>query len=204
MSFRLLNLFVKSIAAVKKPANKRPFLIIKAATEGRTHMRAKTFEECLKKWQAPTPTSTVMLTKADIDHINNALEQFTPAAKAARSATDEVEARIAQRIDRNPVSVTRAVAMQEVFTADPALYDRYRAENTVGRDGQVLDRNPSAHNEGRGRVAVKAETASVEAEVERRLDGILAKESRLTRAQAMQFAFRQDPALYERWRAAYA
>jgi len=42
---------------------------------------------------------------------------------------------------------------------------------------------------------------SAVAELDRRIDAILLKESRLTRAQAAQFIFQRDRALYDRWRA---
>ena len=119
-------------------------------------------------------TSSPVLTKADIDTALSslravALEQRSPQDRAATSIVEE---RIAQRIDRHPVTVTRAIAMREVFEADPQLYEKYRAETTVGRDGQVLDRNPSAHNEGIGRVAAKSGDESVDAEVTRRVASV--------------------------------
>ena len=138
-------------------------------------MRAKTYAECFAK----TATGKMI-------------------AKAARTATDIVEERIAARIDTNPVSVTRAVAMREVFAADPALYEKYRRENTVGRDGQVLDRNPAAHNVGVGK------SESVDEEVSRRVANLVSKTEGATPQQALAFIFRNDPSLFERWRNAYA
>jgi hypothetical protein len=112
-------------------------------------------------------------------------------------ATNEVEKRIAERINRNPVTVTRAIAMQEVFTADPALYERYRAEATIGRDGQILDRNPSSHNVGIGK---SAESMEAEAEVLAEMGALMSKSDTLTVEQARDEVFRRNLPLYERWR----
>jgi hypothetical protein len=113
-------------------------------------------------------------------------------ASTQQSATNEVQARIAERINRNPTTVTQAIAMQQVFEADPALYERYRIENTLGRDGQPTSSDPMTRTIGIAK--------SVDAEVARRVEQLMAKTSGATRQQAMQFVFQQDPALYEQWR----
>jgi hypothetical protein len=123
---------------------------------------------------------------------------------AKKTATDEAQERIAALIHANPVTMTQPMAMHEVFSADPDLYERYRQENTIGRDGQVLDRKPSAHNEGIGRVTAKSETESVDAEVARRVHELMTKTAGATREQAMDFVFRNDPELYARWQKQYA
>jgi hypothetical protein len=161
--------------------------------------RAKTFQEVLNEPARHEPT----LSPADLDRfmalLTRKAEDTTPTPK---SATDEVEDRIAAKISANPVTITRAMAAHEVFTADPALYERYRAENTVGTDGQVLDRNPSKHNVGTGRVTAKSD---VDAEVTRRVNELVAKTAGATMEQALAFLAREQPELMARWqRESYA
>lgn len=101
------------------------------------------------------------------------------------SAVSLVEERIAQRIDHNSVTVTRTVAMQDVFSADPALYERYRRETGIGR--------------------VTAKSADADAEVMRRVTALVSKTSGATVEQALAFLAREDPALLARWqRESYA
>jgi hypothetical protein len=120
-----------------------------------------------------------------------------------KSATDEVEERIAALIHAHPSTMTRAIAQDEVFSADRDLYERYRAENTIGRDGQVLNPDPSSldNNMGIGRVTAKSD---VDAEVAKRVHELMSKTAGSTREQAMDFVFRHDRALYEHWRNQYA
>lgn len=203
MPRRLRNLFVKSIALVKKPANKRTFLIVKSETGG--NVKAKTYEQCLSEIQAlRTPPPQPTLTKADVERfeslITDALRGVAFTKAAPKSAVDELEALVTARVQAHPAE-TRQVAVATIFQSRPELYDAVRQETTLTVHGNTL-RDMYTRAEAGTPPLTKAE--SVDVEVERRLDGILAKESRLTRAQAMQFAFRQDPALYERWRTAYA
>lgn len=214
MPRRLINLFVKSIAAVRKPANKRPFLIVKS--EGSRQMRALTYDDFLtdspaaQRYRALTKTAHVeQTTSAHVEQATSAFREVLGSTALRKrseqdvSAVSLVEERIAQRIDRNPVTVTRAVAMQEVFSADPALYESYRRETTIGRDGQAMSADPAFHDVGVGRVVVKSDT-SVDAEVARRVESLMAKTAGATREQAVAFVFREHPDLAERWMCEYA
>ena len=170
-------------------------------------MRAKTFDECLRDVQAlRTPPAPPTLTKADRERFDaivaDALRSVN-ASKATRSAVDDVETRIAQRIDKNPVTVTRAIAMHDVFTADPELYERYQRENTFGRNGQALSADPAFRDVGVGRVTAKS--ADADAEITRRVQALVSKTSGATFEQALAFVGREDPELLARWqRESYA
>lgn len=116
-----------------------------------------------------------------------------------KSATDEVEERIAELIQSNPITMTRAIAQQEVFVADPALYERRCAENTVGRDGQLLDRNPSLHNSGIGRTSKSVHTADEEVSIKARM--LIAKlANEFTYEDTVNIVCCNQPEPYERWK----
>lgn len=208
---RLRNLRVETISAVARPSNRRRFLIVKCADahEGSERAmgtrRAKTFDECLAEGHEEKPVkkaATVDLGHIDFkkladDILKQAIEDWrSSVSKAAKkSAVDELEEKVAALIHAQP-QLTRQLAVNQAFESTPGLYARTRAETTIDKHGRTL-------REAYDRVQVvgKAAGESVEAEIERGVGAILAKEGeRLTREQAMDFLFSQNRSLYERWR----
>lgn len=172
-------------------------------------MRALTYDDFLndspaaQRYRGLTKTAAVK-TAAGIEEAATSAFRDALGSTALRkrseqdtSAVSLVEERIEQRIDRNPVTVTRAIAMREVFEADPALFDRYRVQTTIGRGGQAMSADPTFRDVGVGRGVTKAE--SVDAEVARRVEQLVAKTSGATFEQALAFIGREDPALMARW-----
>lgn len=109
-----------------------------------------------------------------------------------QAAVMELEDRVAKYLYAHP-EVTRQIAVYEVFRADSSLYDRVREETTHDRHGNVL-------RVIQGNEAVSKSGESIDAEVARRVEQLMAKTAGATRDQAMAFVFREDPALYERWK----
>jgi len=176
---RLFNLFVRNVSAVSRPANRRKFLVIKSEGTDMSGMKQK--------------TAAFAFSKADLDRLRVAATNALRPTTLAESAADEVEARVTERINRNPVTVTRNVALHEVFSADPALYERYRRETTIGRNGQPMSHNPAVRDVGVGKSAAD--------EVAVQVNAIIAKHESLTVAEAATLVFQLEPTLYDRWRA---
>lgn len=143
-------------------------------------MRAKTFNEVL---EANRQARRAVVKKAellDLSHIdfdaiaNSIIREAAREAelqKAAKTAVSQREELIATYIHANPAE-TRANAAAAVYAAHPGLYERCRREETVDGHGR-------ARSEIYDRVTVvgieKSETESAAAEVERRVEQLVAK-----------------------------
>jgi hypothetical protein len=108
------------------------------------------------------------------------------------SAVDEVNELVLRTLREQP-HLTRSVIVKAIFQQHPGLYERVRAEETTNcKSGETL-------------ADVAKQSDDVQAEVKKRVESVMSKESRLTYTQAMQFVFKQDPALYDKWnRESYA
>ena len=115
--------------------------------------------------------------------------------KQATTAVDELEQLVAERIHANPAQ-TRATIVSLIFSERPELYDRYLRETTVSRHGESL----TAMYDRVQVHGISKCAESVDEEVARRVEELMAKTAGATREQATAFLFREDPVLYERWR----
>lgn len=140
------------------------------------------------------------LSKADFDRLEALIQDVTrvvrveKATKTTKTAVDERETLIAQYLHANPAE-TRANAVNAVYTANAGLYERCRQEETVAGQGKTL-----REIYDRVEVVGKSDAESVDAEVARRIETLVAKTAGATPQQAAAFIFREDPGLYERWR----
>jgi hypothetical protein len=132
--------------------------------------------------------------KAIIARVETAPGGISPADYAAKSggAIGELDRRVRARMAKSTVAETYTVALNAVSLEDPALEKAARAESTFLTSGGTLANRDAA--------LAKSGAGSAVAEVQQKIDAILAKSSTLDRAAAQAQVFDENPGLYERYR----
>jgi hypothetical protein len=223
---QLKNLFVRNISAVRNPANRRKFLLMKSAdVRLNADDHVEYFDQHEQCWVELTDADArragllstegephmPTLTKADIGAFIEKLELIMKAtpeqltrrpSPSDRSATSEVEYRVGVYLSANPAA-TRGEAINAVFSADRALYDRYRGETVIDKHGRTLaetyGRATASYGvDQQGREVKKYE---VNAEIFRRASQVVAKGEATTMESAIGAVFSSDPDLYQQYRA---
>lgn len=175
---QLVNLDVWNIALVKAPANRRKFLLMKAdgSTEEEMGTGTKTgitAEECRRLGDLL---------------IDSLVAEVRKAQAPQKTAVDELEALVTERIHANP-ALTREVVVGEIYRENPDLYQRVRNETTVAGHGKTL-REIYDKVEVHG-IARKNANRSALTEVDERIAALMAKSGTAmdyTAAQAAVFA----------------
>lgn len=211
---QLTHLVVHNIAAVRSPANKRPWLLVKQEgpmrptfddflhdTELANTHRARTKqggEGIMAAKKSGVELSTIDFEKVAQQIINEAVR------KATMTAVDELEEKVAERLRQFPAE-TRQVATHEIFTADRSLYDRVRAESVDTKHGetlrQVQDRASGSFGVNQRGEPVTKTAHSADEEVTIKARMVMAKSADgISFEQAMNIVFQNQPELYERWK----
>ena len=190
----LRRLIVTAVHAVRRPANRRPFLLVRQAAEPEPTLARKTGEDL-----GPAPTVFGGLTLAAMVGMGFR----TTAKEVATMAADESAWDVAERRARLLVASADAKTLEDgirkAFDDDPDLYARYQAESYSEPYARKLMKPASAPASPKVASAVRLQQPYWEG-IEALADWDVRKGNAPDKATALQQLFDECPGLYELYR----